>query len=93
MRAIKVLVSSAQYLVNIMPIFLAKWNVLQVEIDVLTGEKTVLRTDINFDCGHSLNPAVDMGQVCSGSALSASCLMPSGCDVLHFRKAVHQTAL
>ena len=29
---------------------------------MLTGEKMVLRTDILFDCGHSLNPAVDIGQ-------------------------------
>jgi len=33
-----------------------------VEIDVLTGEKVVLDADILFDCGHSLNPAVDIGQ-------------------------------
>jgi xanthine dehydrogenase large subunit len=37
--------------------------VSEVEIDVLTGEKAVLRTDILFDCGHSLNPAADIGQV------------------------------
>jgi hypothetical protein len=35
---------------------------LQVELDVLTGEKMVLSADILFDCGHSLNPAVDIGQ-------------------------------
>lgn len=45
--------------------------VSEVEIDVLTGEKTVLRSDIHFDCGRSLNPAVDMGQV-SSSSYSAS---------------------
>lgn len=37
--------------------------VSEVELDVLTGEKLVLRSDIHFDCGQSLNPAVDMGQV------------------------------
>ena len=37
--------------------------VSEVEIDALTGEKLVLRSDIHFDCGRSLNPAVDMGQV------------------------------
>lgn len=36
---------------------------LQVEICVLTGEKSILRSDIIYDCGQSLNPAVDMGQV------------------------------
>lgn len=35
----------------------------QVEVDLLTGETTVLRADIIYDCGQSLNPAVDLGQV------------------------------
>lgn len=30
---------------------------------MLTGELEVLRSDILFDCGVSLNPAVDLGQV------------------------------
>lgn len=34
-----------------------------VEIDVLTGETEVLDAQIFFDCGKSLNPAVDVGQV------------------------------
>ncbi|KAL1558283.1 aryl-alcohol oxidase 3 [Salvia divinorum] len=37
--------------------------VSEVEICVLTGEKSILRTDIIYDCGQSLNPAVDMGQI------------------------------
>ncbi|KAG6417728.1 hypothetical protein SASPL_119920 [Salvia splendens] len=37
--------------------------VSEVEICVLTGEKSILRTDIVYDCGQSLNPAVDMGQI------------------------------
>lgn len=37
--------------------------VLQVEIDMLTGETTILQADIIYDCGQSMNPAVDMGQV------------------------------
>jgi xanthine dehydrogenase large subunit len=37
--------------------------VSEVEIDVLTGEKLVLRSDILFDCGHSTNPGIDIGQV------------------------------
>ena len=35
----------------------------EVEVDLLTGEKTILRSDLYFDCGRSLNPAVDIGQV------------------------------
>ncbi|KAB1226907.1 Benzaldehyde dehydrogenase (NAD(+)) [Morella rubra] len=34
-----------------------------VEVDLLTGETTVLQTDIIYDCGQSLNPAVDLGQI------------------------------
>jgi len=34
----------------------------EVEIDVLTGESNVLETDIIYDAGKSLNPAIDIGQ-------------------------------
>ncbi|KAB2021265.1 hypothetical protein ES319_D07G127300v1 [Gossypium barbadense] len=37
--------------------------VSEVEIDVLTGQTTILQTDIIYDCGQSLNPAVDLGQI------------------------------
>ncbi|XP_006658306.1 indole-3-acetaldehyde oxidase [Oryza brachyantha] len=35
----------------------------EVEIDLLTGATTILRSDLIYDCGQSLNPAVDLGQV------------------------------
>ncbi|WOH14751.1 hypothetical protein DCAR_0934274 [Daucus carota subsp. sativus] len=37
--------------------------VCEVEIDMLTGETTILQADIIYDCGQSMNPAVDMGQI------------------------------
>ncbi|XP_060197137.1 abscisic-aldehyde oxidase-like isoform X2 [Lycium barbarum] len=37
--------------------------VSEVEIDILTGETKILQSDVIYDCGQSLNPAVDMGQI------------------------------
>ncbi|XP_031272240.1 abscisic-aldehyde oxidase-like isoform X2 [Pistacia vera] len=37
--------------------------VSEVEVNLLTGETTILRSDIVYDCGQSLNPAVDLGQI------------------------------
>lgn len=34
-----------------------------MEIDLLTGATTIVRSDLIYDCGQSLNPAVDLGQV------------------------------
>jgi len=34
-----------------------------VELDVLTGEVEIISTDIVYDGGNSLNPAVDIGQI------------------------------
>jgi xanthine dehydrogenase large subunit len=35
----------------------------EVAIDTLTGESRVLRAELVQDCGHSLNPAIDLGQI------------------------------
>ena len=35
----------------------------EVAVDTLTGESRVLRADLVQDCGQSLNPAIDLGQI------------------------------
>ena len=37
--------------------------IAEVVIDTLTGESRVLRADMLQDCGNSLNPAIDLGQI------------------------------
>ena len=38
-------------------------NVTEVEIDVLTGERNILRSDLIEDTGVTINPEVDIGQI------------------------------
>lgn len=40
--------------------------VTEVELDVLSGDMHILSSDIVYDCGKSLNPAVDIGQIEGG---------------------------
>jgi xanthine dehydrogenase large subunit len=40
--------------------------VSEAAVDTLTGENRILRTDILHDCGKSLNPAIDLGQIEGG---------------------------
>ena len=48
--------------------------VTEVVIDTLTGENRILRCDILHDCGASLNPAIDTGQIEGGYVQGAGWL-------------------
>ena len=48
--------------------------VSEVVVDTLTGEYRILRADILHDCGASLNPAIDIGQIEGGYVQGAGWL-------------------
>ena len=48
--------------------------VSEVIVDTLTGENRILRVDILHDCGDSLNPAMDLGQLEGGFVQGAGWL-------------------
>ncbi len=48
--------------------------VSEVVLDTLTGENRILRVDILHDCGASLNPAIDIGQIEGGYVQGAGWL-------------------
>lgn len=62
--------------------------VSEVELDVLTGEVRTRRVDVALDAGHSLNPAIDIGQVCLPSPFFLSHSVPIASQHMQMRRII-----
>jgi xanthine dehydrogenase/oxidase len=47
----------------------------EVLLDILTGEHEILRTDMLYDCGESLNPEIDIGQAEGAFVFGLGCFL------------------
>ncbi|KAK7111653.1 xanthine dehydrogenase-like [Littorina saxatilis] len=56
-------------------------GVFETEVDVLTGEYLVRRVDIMYDCGESLNPLIDIGQIEGAFIMGLGCHLME--DIVH----------
>ncbi|GAY66478.1 hypothetical protein CUMW_249100 [Citrus unshiu] len=67
--------------------------VSEVSINLLTGETTIVQSDIIYDCGQSLNPAVDLGQDLLFRELGFSMLeeYPTNSDGVSWFQKAHRT--
>lgn len=63
---------------------------LQVEVNLLTGETLISRTDIIYDCGQSLNPAVDLGQVSLALIIHATIFQETSVPFLTLLKSIFE---
>lgn len=56
---------------------------VEAQLDVLTGEVNILRSDVLLDCGKTLNPIVDIGQMEVHTALCVleyhQCVVHTAC--------------
>jgi len=67
------------------PYFYFTWGaaVSEAIIDIQTGESRILQADIIQDCGHSLNPIIDKGQIEGGFVQGLGWLT---CEELYFNQ-------